>query len=223
MAGLAGAAIFIFSIVYQVVFIGTQTTAAGAGPVINYPGIHTQIIVGQSLFLVGTVLMMPLFLSLYRALRQSSLPAAIFETGLSFLGLAILTVEGEPNVAMTPISNSYHAAGATIAQQASAVQLWPATQGMFNQFDTCAYILLSIDFVFFGLGMFSSPSFGKTLGGAIAAFGAAGLLGVALFPVTSGMFAIFALLTFVLFPLIAGWKVLGLSKTPSIMTRVAPA
>jgi len=212
IAGVIGAVIFVCSIVFQVAFIGTKTTAAGAGPVINFPGIRNEIIVGQTLFLAGTVLLMPLFLALYRSLRRSSLAPAIFGTGLSFLGLAVLAVESEPNVAMAPISDSYHAAGATAAQQASAVQLWQATQGMFNQFDTCAYIFLSIGFIFLGLAMLRSPSFRNVFGWAIAAFGVAGLIGVALFAVTSGTFAVFALLTFVIFPLLIGWKVYGLSR-----------
>jgi hypothetical protein len=212
LAGLLAGIIFVVSIVYQVVFIGTGTTASGAGPVMRFPGLHTQIIVGQTLFLIGTVLSMPLFLAIYRALRKSSLAPAIFGTGLSFLGLAVLAVESEPNVAMAPISDQYHAAGATAAQQATAVQLWQATQGVFNQFDTCAYIFLSIGLIFLGLAMFRAPSVGKVLGGVTAAFGVAGLFGVALFAVTSAMFSIFAILTFVLFPLLIGWKVHSLSS-----------
>jgi hypothetical protein len=223
IAGLVGALIFIASIVFQVVFLGTKTTAAGAGPVINFPGIRTEIVIGQTLFLVGTVLLMPLFLALYRSLRGSSLAPAIFGTGLSFLGLAVLAVESEPNVAMTPISNSYHAAGATAAQQASAVQLWQATQGMFNQFDTCAYIFLSIGFILLGVAMMGSPSFGEALGGIITIFGVAGVLGVAFFAVTSSAFAIFALLTFVLFPLLIGWKVFAFTRTPARLPGAAPS
>jgi hypothetical protein len=166
--------------------------------------------------------MMPLFLALYRALHESSLAPAIFGTGIGFLGLAVLAVESEPNVAMAPISDSYHAAGATAAQQASAVQLWQA-QGMFNQFATCAYIFLSVAFILLGLAMYGSPSFGRGLGGAIALFGVAGLLGVGASAVTPGAFAIFALLTFVIFPLLVGWRVYGLSKNPRVRNEAVPS
>jgi hypothetical protein len=97
LSGVMAGIIFVVSIVYQVAFIGTATTASGAGPVIRFPGVPTAIILGQTLFLVGTVLSMPLFLALYRALRNSSLAPAIFGTGLSFLGLAVLAVASEPN------------------------------------------------------------------------------------------------------------------------------
>jgi hypothetical protein len=221
LAGMVGAVIFLVSIVYQVVFVGTNTTAAGAGPIMRFPGLQTQIIVGQTLFLVGVLLFVPLFIALALTLRRSSLAPALFGGLLSFLGLAVLAVESEPNVAMAQISAQYHAAGATAAQQATAVQLWQATQGMFNQFDTCAYIFLSVGFIILGVAMLRAPSFGKLLGWVSVAFGVAGLFALASFAVDSASFSPFALLTFAVFPLLFGWKVFGLSRSPPAITRAA--
>ncbi|MCI4361212.1 MAG: DUF4386 family protein [Thermoplasmata archaeon] len=221
VSGLLAGIIFVFSIVYQVVFVGTATAAAGDGPVIRFPGVHTAIIVGQSLFLAGTILSMPLFLALYRSLRRTSLAPAIFGTGLSFLGLAVLAVESEPNVAMAPISAQYHAAGATAAQQATAVQVWQATQGMFNEFDTCAFIFLSVGLILLGVAMYRNRAIGRGIGTLSALFGAAGLIGVSLFAVDSAAFSIFALLTFVIFPLLAGWAVLRSSRPAGVGAPVA--
>jgi hypothetical protein len=214
LLGMIGALVFLVSIVYQVAFVGTNTTAPGDGPVIRFPGVQTEIIVGQTLFLLGVVLFVPLFLALYRSLRTTSLAPALFGGFLSFLGLAVLAVESEPNVAMAQISAQYHAAGATPAQQATAVQLWQATQGMFNQFDTCAYIFLSAGFVILGVAMLRAPAFGRTLGGLSAVFGVAGLLALASFAVDSAAFSPFALLTFAVFPLVFGWKLYRLSTPP---------
>ncbi|HEV2449731.1 MAG TPA: DUF4386 family protein [Thermoplasmata archaeon] len=223
LAGVIGAIVFLVSIVYQVAFVGTNTTAAGAGPVIRFPGLQTQIIVGQTLFLVGVLLFVPLYLALFRALRSSSLAAAPFGAVLSFLGLAVLAVESEPNVAMSQISAQYHAAGATAAQQANAVQIWQATQGMFNQFDTCAYIFLSVGFIVLGLAMLRSPSFGKGFTAVSGAFGVAGLFALASFPVDSAAFSPFALLTFAAFPLLFGWKAYKLSGARPALVSAAPA
>ncbi len=165
----------------------------------------------------------PLFIALYRTLRGTSLAPALFGGPLSFLGLAVLAVESEPNVAMAQISAQYHAAGATAAQQATAVQRWQATQGMFNQFDTCAYIFLSIGFIVLGVAMFRTPSFGKVLGGVSAAFGVAGLFTLASFAVDSASFSPFALLTFAVFPLLFGWKVFQQSKRPNTRPQPTPA
>jgi hypothetical protein len=223
LAGMLGAIIFLVSIVYQVAFVGTNTTAAGAGPVMRFPGVQTQIIVGQTLFLVGVLLFVPLFVALYRTLRTTSLAPALFGGLLSFLGLAVLAVESEPNVAMAQISAQYHAVGATAAQQSNAVQLWQATQGMFNQFDTCAYIFLSVGFIILGVAMFRAPSFGKALGIVSAAFGVAGLIALASFAVDSAAFSPFALLTFAVFPLLFGWRVYHQSKLNDAPGHPAPA
>lgn len=215
LAGIVGAIVFLVSIVYQVAFVGTNTTAAGAGPVMRFPGVQTQIIIGQTLFLVGVLLFVPLFIALTWSLRRSQLAPALFGGLLSFLGLAVLAVESEPNVAMAQISAQYHAAGATAAQQANAVQLWQATQAMFNQFDTCAYIFLSVGFLVLGVAFYNSSSFGKLLGALSAAFGLAGLIALASFAVDSAAFSPFALLTFAIFPLVFGWKVYRLSAVPA--------
>lgn len=215
VAGIVGAVVFLVSIVYQVAFVGTNTTAAGAGPVMRFPGVQTQIIVGQTLFLLGVLLFVPLFIALTWSLRTSSLAPALFGGLLSFLGLAVLAVESEPNVAMAQISAQYHAAGATAAQQANAVQLWQATQAMFNQFDTCAYIFLSVGFIVLGVAFFRSPLFGRVLGAVSVAFGAAGLVALASFAVDSAAFSPFALLTFAVFPLLFGWRVYRLSAVRS--------
>jgi hypothetical protein len=214
LSGVIGGIIFVVSIGYQVGVLGTATTASGAGPVMRFPGVQSEIVVGQTLFLAATVLLVPLFLALYRALRKTNLAAAFFGTGLSFLGTAVLAVESEPNVAMASISAQYHAAGATAAQQATAVELWQATQGMFNEFDTCAFAFLSVGLIILGIAMWKAPSFGKVFGGLSTGFGAAGLLGLSLFAVNSGAFSIFALLTFVIFPLLIGWRLYVRSGTP---------
>jgi len=223
LAGLIGGIIFVISIGYQVGVLGTQTTAPGDGPVIRFPSVQTQIIVGQTLFLAATVLLVPLLLGLYRALRGSSLAAGFFGTGLSFLGVAVLAVESEPNVAMASISAQYHAAGATAAQQATAVQLWQATQGMFNEYDTCAFAFLSVGLIVLGTAMMRSPAFGRAVGGVSSAIGVAGLVGLALFAVTSASFSIFGLLTFVVFPVLLGWKLYQLSTAKETPTPPAPA
>lgn len=215
LSGILGGVIFVASIVYQVAFIGTGTTASGSGPIMRFPGLQTQIAVGQTLFLIGTILLVPLFLALYRSLRRSNLPPALFGFALSFLGLAVLAVESEPNVAMAQISAQYHAVGATAAQQDAAVIAWQATQGMFNEFDTCAYIFLSVGFVLLGLAMLKAQGYGKSVGGVTMGIGVVGVLGVAAFPVTSAMFAIPAALTFVVFPLLLGWKVFVASRVPA--------
>ncbi len=223
LSGILGGIIFVASIIYQVAFIGTGTTASGAGPIMRFPGLQTQIAAGQTLFLIGTILMVPLVVSIYRTLRTSSLAPALFGFGLSFLGLAVLAVESEPNVAMAQISAQYHAVGATAAQQDAAVVAWQATQGIFNEFDTCAYIFLSVGFILFGVGMLRAAGYGRAIGAVTTTIGVVGIFGVALFPVTSAMFAIPAALTFVVFPLLLGRTVYRIAPTVEPMSTATDA
>ena len=83
---------------------------------------------------------------------------------------------------------------------------------MFNEYDTCAYVFLSIGFIILGVALARAPKFGRLLGGMSAVFGVGGLMALASFPVDSGSFAPFVLLTFAVFPLVLGWKLFGLSR-----------
>jgi hypothetical protein len=72
------------------------------------------------------------FLALYRALRGTSLAPALFGSALGIMGLGVLAAGALPQVARTPISDLYHAPGATPEDQATLVLLWQATQGIFD-------------------------------------------------------------------------------------------
>ncbi|MCI4334355.1 MAG: hypothetical protein L3K04_01785 [Thermoplasmata archaeon] len=56
-----------------------------------------------------------------------------------------------------------------------------------------------------------------------AAFGVVGLIGIALFAVDSAMYSVFALLTFVTFALLIGWKVFRLAKIDETSAIPSPA
>ncbi|MCI4356479.1 MAG: hypothetical protein L3K18_04970 [Thermoplasmata archaeon] len=201
---MLGADVFLVSIVHQVAFVGTNSTAAGAGPIMGFPRVQTQIFVGHTRSLFGVLLFVPLFIALHRTLRTTRLAPARFGGLLIFLGLAVRAVEREPNVAVASISAQYHAAEPTAAEQANAVQIRQGTQGMFNQFDTCADMFHSVRFVLRGVAMLRAPAFGRSFALVSATFREAGLLVLASFAVNSAAFSPFALLTFAVFPLLFG-------------------
>ena len=153
-----------------------------------------------------------LFLALYRALRGSSPAPALFGTGLSFLGLVVYATGGLTVVALAPISNLYHAPGATSVQQATLVLLWQATQGIFNETDTVGFAVFSIGLILLGVAMLRTPAFGKVFGAVSVVIGVAGVLGISFFAVDSSAFAIFGILAFIIYPLLFGWKLYSLSR-----------
>ena len=63
------------------------------------------------------------------------------------------------------------------------------------------------------MAMIRSSAFGKVFGGLSVVAGAAQLVGIALVSTNSTAYAPFALLAFLVFPFVFGWKLYRLSRT----------
>ena len=211
LTGILAGIFFILTIVTLVEF-GPSTTAAPAQLVINFPNVRTGLAVGNGFYFLVSVSLVGLVLGLYRALRGTNPFAALFGTVLYALGLGVTFVEDTTQFAFDPISNLYHAPGATPTDQATLALMWQATQGMFNQFDVAATILLSTGLIVLGVAMVKTPTFGKIFGGLSVAIGAAQIVAINIVSTNSAAYAPFALLAFLVFPLIFGTKLYRLSK-----------
>jgi len=214
-SGLAGimAGVFLMVTIVTLIAFGPSTTASPAALVANFPNVRTALTVGNFFYFLVSVSLVGLTLGIYRALRKSS-PVALFGTVLFALGLGVTFAEDTTQVAFDPISNLYHAPGATAADQHTLSLLWQATQGMFNQFDVGATLLLSTGLIVLGMAMFRPPAFGKVFGGLSIAFGMAQIVGISFVSTNSAAYAPFALLAFFVFPVVFGLKVYRLSKKP---------
>ncbi len=178
----------------------------------TFPDARTPMAVGNFLYFVSAVLTLALVLALYRALRRTSLAPALLGSVLYVLGLGVLFTETVTQVAFDPISNLYHAPGVTPAEQATLALLWQATQGVFNELDAAAILLLSVAMVVLGVAMLRAPSFGNRVGTLVSALGGAALFVTAVFGITSFLVAIVLIPIFVVIPISLGWKVYGLSR-----------
>jgi Domain of unknown function (DUF4386) len=210
LAGILAGAFLMVTIVTLIAF-GPSTTATPAQLVANFPNVRTALVVGNFFYFLVSVSLVGLTLGIYQALRKSN-PLAIFGTVLFLLGIGVTFAEDTTQVAFDPISNLYHAPGATAADQHTLSLIWQATQGMFNQFDVGATLLLSTGLIVLGVAMFRTPSFGKIFGGLSMAFGAAQIVGISFVSTNSAAYAPFALLAFFIFPVVFGLKVYRLSK-----------
>jgi len=210
LAGIFTGVFFLLTIVTLAGF-GPSTTATPAALVANFPNVRTALAVGNGFYFLVSVSLVGLALGLYWALRRSN-PVALFGAVLFLLGLGVTFVEDTTQVAFDPISNLYNAAGATTADQHTLTLLWQATQGMFYQFDVGATILLSTGLVVLGLAMFRTQTFGKIFGGLSVAIGAAQIVGVSFFSIGSTAYAPFAILAFLVFPVVFGLKVYRMSR-----------
>jgi len=209
LSGILAGAFFLCTIVTLIAF-GPSTTATPSALINNFPNVRTGLAAGNTLYFLVSVGFAGLALGLYRALRGTGL--ALFGTVLYILGVGVTFVETTTQVAFDPISNLYHASGTTPADQHTLTLMWQATQGIFNQLDVSATLLLSTGLVVLGIAMTRSSAFGKVFGGLSVVAGAAQLLGIALVSTNSTAYAPFALLAFLVFPIVFGWKLYRLSR-----------
>ena len=211
--GLAG----ILGSITLIVVFGIVGVFAGMGPVdvMRFPDIRTALIVGDSLYLVVLILWVIHFLALYRALRETSLTPALFGSVLGILGLVVLAAESLHQPWQKPISDLYHAPGATLEAQATLLLLWQVTRGIFNALLVTGFLLLPIGVTALGVGMFKAPAFGKGFGGLSVVLGVVGVVVASVLLVDPpSPVAVVVMLALIVFHLVLGWKVYSLSRAP---------
>ena len=104
------------------------------------------------------------FLALYRALRETS-PRPLFGSVLGIVGLGVLAAGALPHVASVPISELYHAPGATPEDQATLVLLWQATEGIFDALFGVGLLLVPMGFAALGVASSGAPPSARALAG----------------------------------------------------------
>jgi hypothetical protein len=125
----------------------------------------------------------------------------------------VLAAGALPQVARTPISDLYHAPGATPEDQATLVLLWQATQGIFDALLVVGLLLLPIGVIALGVAMLGAPAFGKGFGWMSLVVGVlGGAAGVVLLIDPGSPIAIVSILSIIVFHIALGWKVYSLSR-----------
>jgi|SRR5215208_1210258 hypothetical protein len=214
LAGILGGIVFIVVFVAVIAFVGPEP-AEPEGEVMRFPDIRAARTVEDSLYLVVLILWVAHFLALYRALRETSLAPALFGSVLGIMGLGVLAAGALPHVATAPISNLYHAPGATPQDQATLVLLWQATQGIFDALFGVGLLLVPIGFVALGVAMLGAPAFGRGFGGVSVVVGVVGVVAASILlvdPLSPSAFI--GVLALIVFHLVVGWKVYSLSRAP---------
>jgi hypothetical protein len=213
LAGILGSIVMIVVFAIVAVFVGPDVL--GEGLIDRFPDIRAARTVENGLWLAVLVLWMVHFLALYHALRATHLAAALFGSVLGVVGLTILAANALPHVWQLPISDLYHAPGATPEDQAMLVAIWSATEGIGQSLLGAGLLILPAALIALGAAMLDAPAFGKGYGWLTLGLGAIVLVSAVVFlilppsPVaTVGVLALFV------FHLVVGWKVVILSRTP---------
>lgn len=212
LAGILGGILFLFVFFFVIVFVGVDA-ANPEGAVRKFPDIRAGRTVENGLYLVVLILWVTHFLALYRALRATSLAPALFGSVVGILGLGVLAAGALPHVATAPISDLYHAPGATPEDQATLVLLWEATEGMFDALLVAGLVLLPIGVIALGVAMIGAPAFGKGYGWVSVALGALGVVAaVVLLVDPASPIAAVGFFAPIAFHLALGWRVYRLSR-----------
>jgi hypothetical protein len=214
LAGILGGIVFILVFVVVIAFVGPEPVEL-EGEVMRFPDIRAARTVEDSLYLVVLILWVTHFLTLYRALRGTSPAPALFGSVLGIVGLGVLAAGALPHVATAPISDLYHAPGATPEDRAALVLMWQATEGIFDALFVVGLLLVPIGFVALGVAMLGAPAFGKGFGGVGVVLGVVGVVAASVLlvdPLSPSAFV--GVLALIVFHLVLGWKVYSLSRAP---------
>jgi len=216
LAGVLGGILFILTWVVIIAGpVGMEDPAELEEWVTRFPDIRAARIVENGLYLVAVVLGVPLFLALYRALRGTRLAPALFGIVLGVLGLGVFAAGALVHVAQVPLSDLYHASGATPEDQATLALLWQATQGIFDAMLYVGFFVVPIGLIALGVAMLGTQAFGKGFGGLSVVLGVVGVVaGVLQFADPSSMIGAGSFFAILIFFLVLGWKAYSLSRIP---------
>jgi hypothetical protein len=134
LGGMVGSIVLVVVFVIVAVFVGSSPNEPT-----GFPGIRVARTFEDGLYLAVMILWIPLFLALYRALRQERLAPALFGSALGIVGLVVLAAGALPHITTLAVSNLVHAPGATINNEA-ALELWKAAYAVFNALLTVGLI-----------------------------------------------------------------------------------
>ena len=214
LAGMLGGILFILTFVVVIAGpVGMEDPADLEGWVTRFPDIQATRVVENGIYLAALLLEVPLFLALYRALRKTSLAPALFGSVLRILGLVAMVVSTTPHVAHAPLSDLYHAPGATPEDQATLALLWQAIWGINDSMLYVGFFVVPIGLILLGVAMLGAPAFGKGFGGVSVVLGVVGLVAAVLQMVDpSSMIGAGSYFACLIFYFVLGWKVYSLSR-----------
>ena len=215
LAGILGGILFVLGwVIVGMGPVGMDDPADLAGWVTRFPDIQAARVVENLEYLAALLLAVLFFLALYRALRKTRLAPALFGCALGILGLVSMAVGSTPHVAHAPLSELYHAPGATPADQAALALMWQATRGIFDAMLYIGFLVVPIGILLFGVSMLGTPAFGKLLGWVSVTLGAVGLVAAVLqMADPASMVGAVSYFAIVIFCLVLGAKLYRLSKT----------
>jgi uncharacterized protein DUF4386 len=212
LAGILGGLLFIFVFVFVGVVVGPDP-AGPAGAITRFPEIRALRTIENALYLAVLLLWVVHVIALYRPLRGPSSGPALAGSTLSIVGLAVMAIGALPHAASVPLADLYHASGTTVADQATLVIAWQATQAIFNTSLVTGLVILPLGLAGLGVAMLRSPAFGRGYGWASLALGVVGgVTAVALLVDPPSFVAVVGIFALIVFHIAVGWRMYSASR-----------
>ena len=147
-------------------------------------------------------------------LRNQLPRPALFGAVLSIVGLVLLAAGALPHVATAPLSELYHAAGASPQDQTTLLLVWHGIHAMFHALLVTGLVILPMGLIAFGEAMLGAPDFGTPFGRTTMGLGVAGFAAGATLVVQDSAMAAVGVFALIGFHLILGRKTLKLATAP---------
>jgi hypothetical protein len=219
LAGILGGVLLTFVFVFVGAVVGPDP-AGPEGPVSRFPQIAAARTLENSLYLVVMALWTVQVVALSRALSAAGGGAARVGGALGVAGLAVLAAGAMPHVVATRLSDLYHAAGASAADQATIAIVWQANLGLFDALMVVGLALLPMGLVALGMAMRREPAFGRGFGAVTVLLGLIGVGAASAFVLEPRVPTVFiGFLALIVLTVVVGVKSVRLSRA----ARPAPA
>ncbi len=209
LAGIFGSIVMLVTFGVVAVFVGMDITPEQS--LTRFPEIKAARTVENTLYLVALLLWIVHSLGLYRALRRTS-PVALCGAVLSIVGLVMLAAGALPHIATAPLSELYHAPGASPQDQAALLLVWHGIHAMFEALLVTGLVIVPIGLIAFGGAMLDAPDFGTRIGRTTVGLGVAGLAAATALLVQDSLIAAVGVFALIGFHLILGRKTLKLAR-----------
>jgi hypothetical protein len=218
LAGIGGSILMLATFGFVGAFVGMDITPEQS--LTTFPQIRAARTVENSLYLGVLLLWLVHALGLYRALRRTNPTLALIGTALSILGLVLLAAGALPHVATAPLSDLYHAPGATLQDQTTLVLLWHGIEAMFEALLFTGLVILPLGLIALGTAMLGAPGYGTRISRTTVALGVTGLAAAtAVVAGAPGIIVAVGVFALIGFHLAAGWKTHRLARAPHRSSR----
>lgn len=205
ICGVLGSLSLVAVFVFLSVLIGLDMLAIEA-EIQRFPDIRVIRVIENTMYLLAIALWSVHSVVLFIGLRRHALAPALLGVVFMILGLCVLAVGAIPHTMTDPISDLYHAAGASPARQDVLVIAWTAVQGLVDTLVITGLTLTPLGMGFLGLAMHRSPDYGRAFGRVGLFLAAAGFVSSIYILVGPSDMAALGIFAVIFFHAILGWR-----------------